>query len=176
MRMVCSSPRQIITPTPYHSIFTGGMPFLTPNRQCQSSENVRMTTTTSYVVIVVDVVVALCARRIRVLGLAAGRRRHRQVERLGGRARRAAGAARPGHERRDAAKGEPRADDRPLGTAAAAQTVLSAELETTGGHAGAGRRRHSPVVERRTQSEPAVTPAEQSDTARSTRLASACSL
>ena len=130
-----------------------------------------MTTTTSYVVVVVDVVVALCARRIRVLGLAAGRRpRHRQVGRLGGRARRAAGAARPGQKRRDAAKGEPRADDRPLGTAAAAQTVLSVELETTGGHAGAGRRRQSPVVERRTQSEPAVTPAEQSDTARSTRL------
>jgi len=30
--------RQITTPTPYHSIFTGRMLFLTPNEQCQSTE------------------------------------------------------------------------------------------------------------------------------------------
>jgi len=30
--------RQITTPTPNHSIFTGRMPFLTPNQQCQSTE------------------------------------------------------------------------------------------------------------------------------------------
>ena len=30
--------RQIITPTPHHSIFTGRMLFLTPNQQCQGTE------------------------------------------------------------------------------------------------------------------------------------------
>ena len=30
--------RQIITPTPHHSIFTGRMLFLAPNQQCQSTE------------------------------------------------------------------------------------------------------------------------------------------
>ena len=30
--------RQITTPTPHHSIFTGRMLFLTPNQQCQSTE------------------------------------------------------------------------------------------------------------------------------------------
>jgi len=30
--------RQIATPTPHHSIFTGRMLFLTPNQQCQSTE------------------------------------------------------------------------------------------------------------------------------------------
>jgi len=30
--------RQITIPTPHHSIFTGQMPFLTPNQQCQSTE------------------------------------------------------------------------------------------------------------------------------------------
>jgi len=30
--------RQITTPTPQHSIFTGWMLFLTPNQQCQSTE------------------------------------------------------------------------------------------------------------------------------------------
>ena len=30
--------RQITTPTPHHSIFTGQMLFLTPNQQCQSIE------------------------------------------------------------------------------------------------------------------------------------------
>ena len=37
--------RQITTPTPHHSIFTGWMLFLTPNQQCQSTEgNVKVTT------------------------------------------------------------------------------------------------------------------------------------
>jgi len=31
--------RQTTTPTPHRSIFTGQMLFLTPNQQCQSSEN-----------------------------------------------------------------------------------------------------------------------------------------
>jgi len=30
--------RQIATPTPHHSMFTGQMLFLTPNQQCQSTE------------------------------------------------------------------------------------------------------------------------------------------
>jgi len=30
--------RQITTPTPHHSIFTGRVLFLTPNQQCQSTE------------------------------------------------------------------------------------------------------------------------------------------
>jgi len=30
--------RQITTPTPRHSMFTGRMLFLTPNQQCQSTE------------------------------------------------------------------------------------------------------------------------------------------
>jgi len=30
--------RQITTPTPYHSIFTGRILFLTPSQQCQSTE------------------------------------------------------------------------------------------------------------------------------------------
>ena len=30
--------RQITTPTSYHSVFTGRMPFLAPNQQCQSTE------------------------------------------------------------------------------------------------------------------------------------------
>jgi len=29
---------QVTTPTPHHSIFTGRMLFLTPNRQCQRTE------------------------------------------------------------------------------------------------------------------------------------------
>jgi len=35
--------RQITTPTPHHSIFTGRMLFLLPNQQCQSSESYRST-------------------------------------------------------------------------------------------------------------------------------------
>jgi len=38
---VCKSApcsRQITTPTPHHSIFTGRMPFLMPNQQCQTIE------------------------------------------------------------------------------------------------------------------------------------------
>jgi len=31
--------RQITTPKPHHSIFTGQMLFLMPNQQCQSTEN-----------------------------------------------------------------------------------------------------------------------------------------
>jgi len=30
--------RQITTPTPHHSIFTGRMPFMLPNQQCQITE------------------------------------------------------------------------------------------------------------------------------------------
>jgi len=30
--------RQITTPAPYHSVFTGRMPFLPPNQQRQSTE------------------------------------------------------------------------------------------------------------------------------------------
>jgi len=33
-----SRSRQITTPTPHHSIFTGQMLFLTPNQQCQSTK------------------------------------------------------------------------------------------------------------------------------------------
>jgi len=33
------SSRQTTTPTPHHSIFTGRMPFLTSNKQCQSTED-----------------------------------------------------------------------------------------------------------------------------------------
>jgi len=33
--------RQITTPTPHHSMFTGRMLFLTPNRQRQSTEGSR---------------------------------------------------------------------------------------------------------------------------------------
>ena len=32
------SSRQITTPAPHHSVFTGRMPFLPPNQQCQSTE------------------------------------------------------------------------------------------------------------------------------------------
>ena len=38
---VCKSAprsRQITTPAPHHSVFTGRMPFLPPNQQCQSTE------------------------------------------------------------------------------------------------------------------------------------------
>jgi len=33
--------RQITTPAPHHSVFTGRMPFLPPNQQCQSTEGKR---------------------------------------------------------------------------------------------------------------------------------------
>ena len=36
--------RQITTPTPHHSIFTGWMLFLTSNQQCQSSEGIAEST------------------------------------------------------------------------------------------------------------------------------------
>ena len=32
--------RQITTPTPHHSVFTGRMPFLPPNQQCQSTDGI----------------------------------------------------------------------------------------------------------------------------------------
>ena len=35
-------PGQITTPTPYHSIFTGRVLFLTPNQQCQSTEGIKL--------------------------------------------------------------------------------------------------------------------------------------
>ena len=39
---ICKQPaprsRQITTPTPHHSIFTGRMLFLTPNQQCQTTD------------------------------------------------------------------------------------------------------------------------------------------
>jgi len=40
MQTICTSLRQIATPTPCHSIFTGQMLFLTPNQQCQSTEGI----------------------------------------------------------------------------------------------------------------------------------------
>jgi len=35
---ICTSPRQITTPAPHQSFFTGWMPFLPPNQQRQSTE------------------------------------------------------------------------------------------------------------------------------------------
>ena len=35
---VCTCSRQTTTPAPHHSVFTGRMPFLPPNQQCQSTE------------------------------------------------------------------------------------------------------------------------------------------
>jgi len=37
--------RQITVPAPYHSVFTGRMPFLPPNEQCQSTEGLALVTT-----------------------------------------------------------------------------------------------------------------------------------
>ena len=39
--------RQITTPTPCHSMFTGRMLFLTPNQQCQSTEGKKQVYETS---------------------------------------------------------------------------------------------------------------------------------
>jgi len=42
-RAICKSAprsRQTTTPTPHHSFFTGRMPFLPPNQQCQSTEGI----------------------------------------------------------------------------------------------------------------------------------------
>jgi len=36
---VCTRSRQITTPAPHHSVFTGRMPFLLPNQQCQNTES-----------------------------------------------------------------------------------------------------------------------------------------
>ena len=38
-----SRSRQITTPAPHHSVFTGRMPFLPPNQQCQSIEGIATT-------------------------------------------------------------------------------------------------------------------------------------
>jgi len=35
---VCACSRQTTTPAPHHSVFTGRMPFLSPNQKCQSTE------------------------------------------------------------------------------------------------------------------------------------------
>jgi len=37
--------RQITTPTPHHSVFTGWMPFLPPNQQRQSTEGTALKVT-----------------------------------------------------------------------------------------------------------------------------------
>ena len=39
--------RQITTPAPYHSVFTGRMPFLPPNQQRQSTEGIQYYSTTN---------------------------------------------------------------------------------------------------------------------------------
>ena len=39
-----SRSRQITTPAPHHSVFTGRMPFLSPNQQCQSTEGKKTNT------------------------------------------------------------------------------------------------------------------------------------
>jgi len=36
---LASCSRQTTTPAPHHSVFTGRMPFLPPNQQCQSTED-----------------------------------------------------------------------------------------------------------------------------------------
>jgi len=38
MQIIAPCCRQITTPVPHHSVFTGQMPFLPPNPQCQSTE------------------------------------------------------------------------------------------------------------------------------------------
>ena len=43
--------RQITTPAPYHSVFTGWMPFLPPNQQHQSNEGKTFTNSSDYVTI-----------------------------------------------------------------------------------------------------------------------------
>jgi len=37
-------PMQTTTPTSHHSVFTGRMPFLTPNQQSQSTEGINIIT------------------------------------------------------------------------------------------------------------------------------------
>jgi len=41
--------RQITTPTPHHSIFTGCMLFLMPKQQCQSTDGILKNTSTKYI-------------------------------------------------------------------------------------------------------------------------------
>ena len=40
--------RQTTTPAPYHSVFTGRMPFLPPNQQCQSTESTNWSPNSSH--------------------------------------------------------------------------------------------------------------------------------
>jgi len=42
MQIMCTRSRQITTPVPHHSVFTGRMPFLPPNQQRQSTEGTFM--------------------------------------------------------------------------------------------------------------------------------------
>jgi len=42
MQTTAPHSRQITTPTPHQSIFTGWMLFLTPNQQCQSTEEYQL--------------------------------------------------------------------------------------------------------------------------------------
>ena len=41
--------RQITMPAPHHSVFTGRMPFLSPNQQCQSTEGITSKQMTSQI-------------------------------------------------------------------------------------------------------------------------------
>jgi len=41
MQIICTCSRQITMPVPHHSsLFTGWMPFLLPNQQCQSTNGI----------------------------------------------------------------------------------------------------------------------------------------
>jgi len=43
--------RQIATPVPHHSVFTGRMPFLSPNQQRQSTEGIISSTKSEKVIL-----------------------------------------------------------------------------------------------------------------------------
>jgi len=45
--------RQITTPAPYHSVFTGQMPFLPPNQQHQSAEGTKKTAANAIEIVVI---------------------------------------------------------------------------------------------------------------------------
>ena len=48
MQITCTSVHTGITmPIPYHSVFTGRMPFLPPNKQCRSTEGMPIPVTNS---------------------------------------------------------------------------------------------------------------------------------
>jgi len=47
MHIICTSLRQITTPVPHHSVFTGQMPFLPPDQQHQNTEGTRACITLS---------------------------------------------------------------------------------------------------------------------------------